>query len=1245
MAGERRLGTAYYDVEIRETVSAEIKQIEAEVKGATSRISKMKGEAEAGLRLHELERKHKRAKLLLKSLEGQKVTAVADADVKALETKILKARAMVEALDGMKAQVRITIDENAMRRNEGITRQFVRRIRDGENAVQAFGDSTRRAFQAVSNIGVIVGPFATSFGNFARAMTVGAPVMAVILTIATNLVAGFTALAGAIGSALVGALTLGVGALAAFSVGLAGVAAIAVPLIGDMNRLKKMFDQWREAQERYGDSSAEAANKLEKIREITGHVGEENLRALQSIHSLTNEFGRLTKEARPAFFNTFAEGIRTARSLMPTFAKGAVEGFQAVTRSIRGLMEALRTPEARQIIQSLMGTFADAIGPVVRGIGLLVGAIGRLGQIVGPYVVKAAQAFRDWARGIFEATGNTDSMNGKVATLMGHLKDLGRFLGGGFDLATAILGRGAKDGASLLRDWGEGMSDLADEIRKDPGMLKDFFREGKEQLQDIVGTIDNVVTAIDNISTAFNDAWDAASDFVGFFDDLFQGIEGIQEDLSEHLTIDLSGLFSAIEDAFRGFRNFIIDVVDEILGVVTTMMDGLAEVAGLGGPVTDALGIGKNDIARASDDINILRENLRGLKDDGKDAVESIKREVGGGDFLKGKDLKKTIKLAVSGDKEAQQQLASTVGLANRIPERKNTRISESGSGNVISKVGQVIARILGIPQRKDTRHNFFTDAASKIGSLLGLIAAIPRTVVTTHAFNRANNASPGSDAAQRRGGYNGLAYRPQQKGVEAAAARAVGQRVDRPMFLVGEERRPEYVLATNPAYRKRNIGLWAEAARELGIPGFAGGGRMYKPKMPRMPKPGPTAGSGTPGAYPDYEGYAGFTPNSSPGLLRRGEPRIIPGRDKKGLWRLKSGSPSAKRVQQLQTRQGWIEREISLKSRSIREPETFLKRIGGTDEFPLYEIDQGIVNSFVAQLEELKSLQTYLAQLVSEEVQALPEAIAELTWIRDAAKANLSPLRGEKRSLEARINAEQKKKNPSGSKVNDLQKQLRKVEKDIERQEKYRDDAKEDLSEFRPRQKDAAFEYRERMQDVADTQFEIDAVAGRASSEFDSTRGFGTTGGSATSDADTTRLQNELSIAYARIGELQAFGSSGDIGSGGYFNALAAGAGTNIGMTVGDRDSRDGTASVLNSAAYQGSAGSTSVMRNFALGGGGGGSWGALSLGGGGGTVVNQTINTLHPGDPQTLQAVGQAAASGFSYTSRTSSRVNAGL
>jgi len=92
----------------------------------------------------------------------------------------------------------------------------------------------------------------------------------------------------------------------------------------------------------------------------------------------------------------------------------------------------------------------------------------------------------------------------------------------------------------------------------------------------------------------------------------------------------------------------------------------------------------------------------------------------------------------------------------------------------------------------------------------LGLFGAAKLPIPQAIAWNNYNLS--GGTANTGGAGHQGL---------------AVGGLVTRPMYLAGEEapNHPEYVLATNPAYRQRNLKLWSAAGRELGVPGFAQGG------------------------------------------------------------------------------------------------------------------------------------------------------------------------------------------------------------------------------------------------------------------------------------------------------------------------------------------------------------------------------------------------------------------------------------
>lgn len=63
------------------------------------------------------------------------------------------------------------------------------------------------------------------------------------------------------------------------------------------------------------------------------------------------------------------------------------------------------------------------------------------------------------------------------------------------------------------------------------------------------------------------------------------------------------------------------------------------------------------------------------------------------------------------------------------------------------------------------------------------------------------------------------------------------GGRYAKATFLVGEENRPEFVIATNPSYRRENIGYLQQAAAALNVslvPAFGKGGRPKKKNPPK---------------------------------------------------------------------------------------------------------------------------------------------------------------------------------------------------------------------------------------------------------------------------------------------------------------------------------------------------------------------------------------------------------------------------
>lgn len=171
---------------------------------------------------------------------------------------------------------------------------------------------------------------------------------------------------------------------------------------------------------------------------------------------------------------------------------------------------------------------------------------------------------------------------------------------------------------------------------------------------------------------------------------------------------------------------------------------------------------------------------------------------------------------------------------------------------------------------------------------------------------------------------------------------------------------------------------------------------------------------------------------------------------------------------------------------------------------------------------------------------------------------------------------------------------------------------AKAALTEWRGNFKDLGFDIGDARLDVGDIVNERASVAGTsASTDTTSDTGSGSEDVAAQlaqANARTAALAESLRLSESAV---LAFGSPGNIGSGGATTAAGE-----FGFAPGGPGGSGG-------GGGSGSGGSA----------GAGGGYEPITPTAGGGPYIN--IYTLHPGDPETLRAVGDAAAAGFGYQS----------
>lgn len=165
------------------------------------------------------------------------------------------------------------------------------------------------------------------------------------------------------------------------------------------------------------------------------------------------------------------------------------------------------------------------------------------------------------------------------------------------------------------------------------------------------------------------------------------------------------------------------------------------------------------------------------------------------------------------GDLATVASMLAGLGKAKAIP--KLAADDAAAKGKISSVAAQLIdlghasavVRILG---NND-------DAKQKVAELNGVLRSIPNpTVHINLLYNQPSTPTlPGFNL--------GPTPKPPKRGrVIASGAKTHGPEV----ALIGEGRGPEYVIPTEPAYRGRGIGLWMQAGRDLGIPGYKAGVR-----------------------------------------------------------------------------------------------------------------------------------------------------------------------------------------------------------------------------------------------------------------------------------------------------------------------------------------------------------------------------------------------------------------------------------
>jgi hypothetical protein len=228
-----------------------------------------------------------------------------------------------------------------------------------------------------------------------------------------------------------------------------------------------------------------------------------------------------------------------------------------------------------------------------------------------------------------------------------------------------------------------------------------------------------------------------------------------------------------------------------------------------------------------------------------------------------------------------------------------------------------------------------------------------------------------------------GIAGTRSTQSFQTIAPGGAGGKIQKPTMMMGEDgaKNPEFVISSNPTYRKSNIERLNHAARALGVPQARAGNTWNPNKIMQDPVPNqPKAVPKTKGKY---------------------KTDLKKGKNKKRKKAYKRGNQWTNYIEQLEDNKGVLEQVVDYRSGLIEEPEDYMVEIGrikdpetGEDYGPQMGVNTEAINAYVSQIQFMLEAYRNLQAVVDALVKAVPKARVafknERSW-RKRNKKNLN--------------------------------------------------------------------------------------------------------------------------------------------------------------------------------------------------------------------------------------------------------------
>jgi hypothetical protein len=478
-----------------------------------------------------------------------------------------------ERLELARLRSEMALTEHRVRSFGGTVEDIVPDLEDGESWIRRWGDS-------LAHTRLHLGFFSASVKQLAVGLVALGPIL-------TGLVGSTVSVIGVLGTGLAGAAAVGGAGIAGLVASAVGAMLIIKPVIGEIGEVMKLQEGYSKAVLKYGKGSEKAGKAQEKLASGLREIAPGARAALKEWQKLKEAFRERTGgPARKAIFGGFAESVKTAKALMPSFAKESVNGIQTVASEWDKWMQKLRSGEGKQGIETIMHNLNKALPPLLNGFESLGAAIGRITVSASKFLPSLNRGFAQWAQGFEDSIGSGEALDRKIERLIGHMRDFGHLSQATGRLLITLLNTSADSGDGLLKSltrtfnkWNEWMKTVEGQES-----LNTFFAEAADETRQLFTFLGRLIQllwemgrATAPISAGLFDALNVLGDFVQALAEL-----GPMRDLLKTIGIILGGIWAV--GKVQAFAGAVRDAA--------AALRGLAAAEGLAGAASASSGAG-----------------------------------------------------------------------------------------------------------------------------------------------------------------------------------------------------------------------------------------------------------------------------------------------------------------------------------------------------------------------------------------------------------------------------------------------------------------------------------------------------------------------------------------------------------------------------------------------------------------------------------------------------------------------------